>query len=156
MAAPKPRQRELKFNSIEEIATEVERLAAMPIETTGQYSYGQILEHLSRVLDVVTGQMPSPTVGLPMRMFARLIRPMLLRKMSPGFKLPSDAQAIFWPDNEVDTQAGLSHFREAIDQFRNADTLPPHPFFGPMTRAKHEQLQCRHCELHLSLVHPAA
>jgi hypothetical protein len=32
--------------------------------------------------------------------------------------------------------------------------LKPHPVFGQMTRAQHDQIQCRHAELHLSFVHP--
>jgi hypothetical protein len=76
--------------------------------------------------------------------------------MKPGFKLPSKAQSVFWPDGEIETTAGLEHYREAIELFQRTDPLPPHPIFGDMSRADQEQLQCRHAELHLSFVHRAS
>jgi hypothetical protein len=146
-------RRELHFDRLEEGLGEAESLASSEVHTIGNYSFGQIIEHLARTLDVVTGTRESPKIALPLRLAARLVRGRLLSKpMKPGFKLPSGAQSVFWPEADVPTDAALAHLREAAERFRRTEPLPPHPVFGPMTRAQHEQLQCRHFELHLSFV----
>ena len=150
-------RRDLHFDSIEEALAEAERLAASDVKTTANRSYGQILEHLARTLDVVTGHTTGLSVPLPLRWIMRIGRPWVLaRPMKPGFNLPSQAQSTLWPSDEVSVADGMAHFREALERFRQAESLPKHPLFGTMTRDQHEQLQCRHCELHLSFVYPQA
>lgn len=149
-------RRKLHFDSLEEALAEAERLSDTAVITTGSYSLGQILEHLARTIDVVTGFRESPPVSLPIRMVARMLKSRFLnRPMRSGFKLPSKSQSVFWPSEEVETAAGLRHFRESIDRFDSTEPLPRHILLGEMTRPEHVQLQCRHAELHLSFVHPA-
>ena len=148
-------RRSLHFESVDEILAEVERLVQRQVRTSGRYSFAQILEHLARVLDIVTGHRPGPHVPLVLRGAARLARSLVInRPMKPGLKLPSAAQAAFWPEDSVELSQSLPHFREALDRFVHAESLPTHPVFGDLTRVQHERLQCRHCELHLSFVHP--
>lgn len=148
-------RRSLHFDSIDDALAEAERLAASQVTTTGNQSYGQILEHLARTLDVVSGKITGVNVPLPLRIMGRAMKPFFLsRPMKPGLNLPSAAQDIFWPSDEVSVEDAMTHFRTALDRFRNAKSLPKHPVFGKMSREQHNQLQCRHCELHLSFVHP--
>jgi len=150
-----PDRRKLRFETLDEIVQEVDRLADMEVETTGKYSYGQILEHLARILDVASGHLTTEKPNLMIRMVARVLRPKMLRSpMQAGYKLPDSVQDLFWPSEEVDVRSGQKHFHEAIERFRNRDPLPPHPIFGKMNRDQSDQLQCRHCELHLGFVHP--
>jgi hypothetical protein len=151
MNAPRE-HRKLHFDSIDQAMEEAERLARVPTRTTGRFSLGQILEHLARTLDVVTGDRQAPAAPLPVRLLARLGRPLVLRQLKPGFKLPSQAQGVLWPADDVPVQDGLQHLRAALQRFRNLEPLPPHVFFGKMTREEHERLQCRHFELHLGFV----
>ncbi|QEG00718.1 hypothetical protein Mal15_47900 [Stieleria maiorica] len=148
--------RKLRFGSMEEAMAEAERLAASTTRTTGQFSLGQILEHLARTLEVALHQRAMPPAALPMRLLSRLIRPMVLRKASTGFKLPSKAQNVLWPSEAVSTEDGLEHLRQAYRKFMSADQIPKHVFFGNMTRQQHEALQCRHFEGHLGFVHPVS
>ncbi len=150
-------RRELHFGSLEEALADAESLAQGPVTTSGAYSFGQILDHLARTIEVVAGDRESPRISFPIRLVARMLRSRFVTKgMKPGFKLPSKAQSVFWPDGEVETTAGLEHYRESIELFKRTDPLPPHPIFGEMSRADQEQLQCRHAELHLSFVHRAS
>ncbi|WP_182867419.1 DUF1569 domain-containing protein [Rhodopirellula sp. JC639] len=148
--------RKLRFGSIEEAMAEAERLAASPTRTTGQFSLGQILEHLARTLEVAMHEREMPPAALPMRILSRMVRPMVLRKASTGFKLPSKAQNVLWPSEAVSTEDGLKHLRDAYRRFKAADPLPKHVFFGNMTRQQHDALQCRHFEGHLGFVHPVS
>jgi len=147
--------RKLRFESLDQAIDEIERLAGGSVRTTGSFSFGQILEHLARTLEIVTGTRQPPKASLPMKVLSRLVKPMVLKKATTGFKLPSNAQSVLWPSEDVSVEDGLNHLRSAFAQFRSTDPLPPHVFFGKMTRPQHEQLQCRHFEGHLGFVHPA-
>ena len=149
-------RRELHFDTVDQARADAEDLASGNVRTTGNISYGQILEHLARTLDVVTGESQGPSVPLPMRWLARMMRPLILsRPMKPGFKLPKGSQSVFWPEQDVAVDQAMQHFREAVERYQAMDQFPTHPFFGNMSRQQNDQLQCRHCELHLSFVHPA-
>ncbi|TWU07949.1 DUF1569 domain-containing protein [Stieleria varia] len=149
-----PEMRSLRFETFDEAFEEAESLSRGKVRTTGNYTFGQIIEHLARTLDIVSGQRRGPTSSLAMRMFARLVRPFVLKKARPGFKLPVNAQSIFWPTEDVPTDQAMDHLRSAARVFQNMSPLPTHPFFGSMSRQQHDQLQCRHFELHLGFVHP--
>ena len=149
-------RRSLHFDSLADALAEAERLSSQSVITAGSYSLGQILEHLARTIDVVTGDRPSPPIALPVKVLARMFRSRFLNSpMQPGFKLPSKAQSVFWPSEDVESEAGLQHYREAINRFDHTEPLPKHVLLGNMTRPQHVQLQCRHAELHLSFVRPA-
>lgn len=154
MAAPVER-RQLHFQSLNDAAADAQALAAGAVATTGKYSFGQILEHLARTIDVVTGHRQGPKIPLPLRVIARLMKSRFLyRSMQPGLRLPSKAQSVLWPSEEVEIADGLQHYVEAIERLHRATPVPVHPFLGELTREEHEQLQCRHAELHLSFARP--
>ena len=146
--------RELRFDTIDDAMAEAERLAACETRTTGNFSLGQIYEHLARTFEVVLGERKMPPVALPMRIMARMMRPMVLRKASTGFKLPDKAQGVLWPSEDVSVEEGVAHLRETFGQYKSTPSLPKHVFFGKMTRLQHDTLQCRHFESHLGFVHP--
>ena len=147
--------RTLRFDSIDDAMAEAERLAAGQTQTTGNFSLGQIFEHLARTFEDVIRERELPPAGFPMRMLSRMMRPMVLRKAMTGFKLPAKTQNALWPTDEVSVEDGLAHLREAYGKFKSTEPLPKHVFFGNMTRSQHEMLQCRHFEGHLGFVKPS-
>ena len=155
---PQPKLRSLHFNQLEEAVAEVDRLAGGQVETTGNYTFGQILEHLARTFDIVSGHTKLPfKPNFITRVFARLMLSKILNgPPQPGFKLPSQAQGVFWPESDVPIDQALTHFHEAFARYQAASPLPKHLFFGKMNQEQHDQLQCRHCELHLGFVKPVA
>jgi hypothetical protein len=151
------KRRELHFDSIDEAMADAQRLASGEVETSGYYSFGQILEHLARAMDTVTGELTPEPVGLPLRIAARLARPYVLsHPLRSGFKLPAKSQSLLWPTTEVDVATGLESWKQAIERFEQVEPLRPHPVLGKLNRQQHTQMQCRHSELHLSFVHPVS
>lgn len=149
------KRRKIRFDSIAEAVADAERLAVSEVETTGYYSFGQILDHLARAMDTVTGKVKPAPVGFPIRTAARVARSYLLtHPLRAGYKLPAKSQSILWPANDVDTATGLALLEQAVERFQKTDPLRPHPVFGKLNRKQHVQAQCRHCELHLSFVRP--
>jgi hypothetical protein len=148
-------RRQLHFDSLDDLSADVERLAAChELRTLGNWSAGQIFEHLAVVMnksiDGFDKQMPAAV-----RFLARLlVKPRLLgRPMKPGFRLPGRLAEIVPPP--VETAAGLDHLRRALGRLRAEEKRAPSPFLGAMTRAEWDQLHCRHAELHLSFLVPA-
>ena len=150
-----PERRELSFASLDDAVADVERLAGGQVRTTGNHSFGQIIEHLARTHDMATGKLEAPRPPLFIRLLMPLIKSSIIKDVKPGYKLPPKAEAFFWPDQEFDVQEALAHLKESVERFNSVGPLPKHPIFGKLSIEKSTQLNCKHCAMHLSFVHPA-
>jgi hypothetical protein len=148
-------RRQLHFDSFDQAMDEARMLARSEVTTSGNYSLGQIFEHLARVLDVVNGvggPLPISWIG---KLLGRFMRNRAIHQPAPaGFKLPQRAQAFLWPTEDVSVDEGLKHLEKSAAAFLSIQQFPPHPLFGQLDCQENHQLQCRHFELHLSFVHP--
>jgi hypothetical protein len=148
-------RRELHFENLDEAVAEAERLAAGEVRTTGEHTLGQILEHLARTHDMATGKTAGPKLPFVMRLLMPLIKKKILNSpVRPGVKLPAKGEEFFWPQGDVDVNTALSHLRESVDNYNANGPLPVHPVFGKATREQIDRLNCGHCAMHLSFVHP--
>ncbi|MCA9218582.1 MAG: DUF1569 domain-containing protein [Planctomycetales bacterium] len=152
-----PERRELSFKNLDEVVAEAERLADGEVRTTGNHSFGQILEHLAITHDMTTGRIKAPAPPWYMRLFIMIMKPVLIkdRPIKPGFKLPADAERVFWPNREFAVNEALSHLKESVEHYKSKGPLPKHPMFGNLSREQNDRMNCRHAELHLGFVHPA-
>jgi Protein of unknown function (DUF1569) len=151
-----PERRELSFKSLDEAVAEVERLARGNTRTTGNHTFGQIVEHLARILDTAVGKTIPPRLPLILRLVMPVAKHIVLRgPVKPGFKLPTEAQSFYWPEGDVDVQQALAHLRESVEDFKTKGPLAINPIFGKLSRERTLKLQCDHCAMHLSFVHPA-
>ena len=155
---PMAERRELEFNNLDEVVADAERLASGEVRTTGNHTFGQILEHLARTHDMTTGKLVAPQPPFYMKIMVALMKPMLIndKPIKPGFKLPKKAEAFFWPDQEFDVQQALTHLKESVENYKTQGPLPKHPMFGKLSREQNDQMNCRHAALHLSFVHSAS
>ncbi len=147
-------RRQLHFSNLNEILAEVEVLAAAKnVRTIGNWTLGQILWHLARVMngsiDGLTIQWTTPPPLIP----ESIKRRVLSGHMRPGFQLPPDAAKELEPPPTTVAE-GLEMFRTAIQRQHSETKREPNPFFGPLTFDEWNQLHCRHAELHLSFVVP--
>ncbi len=149
-------RRELSFTSLADAVADAQRLAAGEVRTTGNHSFGQILEHLAITLDMASGKTKGPKFPWFMRLAMPFLKKGILNNpLEPGFSLPRNAETFFWPDKEFDVQAALAHLEEAVDHFQTKGPLAVHPVFGKATTEQIVRLNVNHCALHLSFVHPA-
>ncbi|MCC9599414.1 DUF1569 domain-containing protein [Stieleria sp. JC731] len=147
--------RKIHFDRLDDAVAEVERLAIIPVKTSGNFTFPQIVEHLATAFDISSGHQTPPPIPFILRLIGPLLgRIVAHRPMKPGLKLPQNAQDFFWRDEQQLDEA-MTTFREAFKRYRAVDKLPRHPIFGNLSRDNNEQLQCRHMELHLGFVHPA-
>jgi hypothetical protein len=149
-----PNRRQLHFDTTQDIADDVERLNQGKIKTLGNWSGGQILRHLSIVMDgSIDGAKARPP--WPFRLLGRFFfkSRILTKGMTPGFQLKGQPARVLVPP-ATDWQEGLQIFRRAIQRQKTETKREPHPFLGPLTRDEWNRLHCRHAELHLSFLVP--
>ncbi|MCE9620597.1 MAG: DUF1569 domain-containing protein [Planctomycetes bacterium] len=146
-------RRELKFESLDQILKEAERIAAArSVKQLGNWSPGQVFAHLAYAMNMsIDGAKSQPP------WFVKLIGPLMkkrvLRHMSAGFTLPPNAAAelVFGPTS---TQDGLNALRSAIHRQKSESKRVPSVVFGKFTHDEWNQLHFRHAELHLSFLDP--
>lgn len=154
--AVEPERRVLNFKTLDEVVAEVEQLASGEVRTTGNHTFAQIIKHLALSHDMSTGKVVGPRPPWYMRLMVRVMRPMIIndKPLKPGFNLPADAEAFFWPAGEIDVHEAITHLKESVANYKTNGALETHPVFGKMPADKTLVLNCKHAAMHLSFVHP--
>ena len=149
-------RRELEFKTLEQVVADVDQLVSGEVRTTGNHSFGQILNHLALSQDVSSGRATPPPPPFFMKLMLPLMRMMVInsKPLKPGIQLPKQGEAFFWPDKEIDVPTGAAYFKESTEYYLSNGPVEKHPFFGKMTKQQADELNCRHASLHLSFVHP--
>ena len=154
--ANSPERRELSFGSLDEALTDAEQLAKGNVRTTGNHSFAEILEHLALTHDLSCGKIVGPRPSFMMRMMMPFIKGSILKgPAKPGFNLPAKMEEFFWPAGVNDLQAALAHLKASVENYNSNGPLEVHPMFGKATSDQINNLNCCHCAMHLSFVHPA-
>lgn len=154
--ADSPERRVIKFNSLDEVVAEVERLAGGEVRTTGSHSFPEIVRHLALTQDMVTGKIKGPSPPWYMKLVIGLMKSRLMqdKPLAPGFNLPAKAEAFFWPESDVNLADAISHLKESVENFNANGPLPKHPVFGKISAEQNLSMSLRHAAMHLSFVHP--
>ena len=145
-------RRKLNFTSYDELLDCARRLSQSPTRQLGNWSLGQICEHLAAAMDMaIDGAAFKPS--LLARWFGPLLKKRFLtRGMPSGFQLPSSAVKLL-PSNS-ESAAGLLALERAIARLNQEPTRTRHAVFGHLTHEEWDQLQLRHAEMHLSFIEP--
>jgi hypothetical protein len=146
-------RRKVEYKSLQDVLADAERLNKGPIKTLGNWSPGQVYSHLAKAMnDSIDGS--DVKVSWFMRLIARSMKKKILSgPMSPGFKLPADAQRVLVP-GPTSTEDGLAALRAAIARLQTESKRAPSPAFGPMTREEWDKLHLNHAALHMSFLSP--
>jgi Protein of unknown function (DUF1569) len=152
MSTTVPERRRVKYTCFQDVAADAERAVQQNAPTTGNWSLGQILEHLAigdeKTIDGFEFAAPWP-VQLVARLFLK--KRVLRDGLRPGFQLSPKAEKHLVP-GETDPHAALDHLRRAIHRLETESKRSPHPFFGRLTQDESDRLMLRHSELHMSFV----
>ncbi|RJP33680.1 MAG: DUF1569 domain-containing protein [Phycisphaerales bacterium] len=153
----KAERRRLRFNSIDEVLAEVDRIVAAEkagrLRRTGNWTAGQVLGHLATWIEYAY-------TGYPMRVpwFIRfLIRrklPAMLRDgMQAGVRIPKVEGGTYGTE-DVSIDEAAKRLRAALDRMKREPPRHHSPAFGPMSDEDRVTLNLRHAELHLGFLHP--
>lgn len=151
----KPVRREVRYANLSEFLRDAERLATIRVQTVGNWTYGQILQHLAVA---IRGSLDG--YGFKAPWFARcviapLVKNRLLTKRMPaGIRLPSRAEGLI-PPADVSLETSLEELRHELARLGKAERdMAPHPFLGRLASQEWNSLHLRHAELHMSFVVP--
>jgi len=147
-------RRKLQLQTLDDLSREADQLASQPVHVLGNWSLGQIFEHLARGLEAsIDGLDFRPPLW--MRLTGPALKFVILKtSMQPGMKLPEQAAVHFRPGETTTTEAGLARLQAVIARCQATDKRPRHPIFGKWTARQANKFNLMHAELHLSFVIP--
>ena len=143
--------RDLRFKTFEEALVELEKLEQGPVDTTGNWSFFQILEHCAGAIDRnMGGQMGQPS-GFLKIVKGKFGKWKVLRQ---GYIPSGITNPRVQPQRlEGDAKAAAAHLRESIRKFREYQgPLSQHPLFGKMNKAEWEKFHIYHMANHFGFV----
>jgi Protein of unknown function (DUF1569) len=115
-------------------------------ETVGQWSLGQICNHLATAVRLTVEVPPTPSHRPSRRRFAvgssgRAGSPMALRPLIPSLL----------PETGPDARTEADALREVLRRFAMSDgPFVNHPVLGALTKDEWTQFHCMYCAHHLS------
>jgi len=146
-----PGRRTLRFQSLDEIMPEVERLLDGN-STVGNWSLGQMCRHLAAILRASVDMPASPP-----RDRSRRVDDERGREMLESGALPEGLKTAppFEPPAGLDDREEAEALRAAIAHYRaSSGPVMAHPMFGEIPRADWDRFHCHHCAHHLSFAIP--
>jgi Protein of unknown function (DUF1569) len=141
-------RRELKFNSFEGALAELDQLEKGPVQTTGLWSFYQILIHCAESLEFCVRRYPSEAPWVIRATVGRLAFKELMKMgyFKPGMVNPRAPRK----REEGDERSALVRLRKAILDFQvYTGPMATHPFFGKIARQDFEKYQLMHLAHHL-------
>jgi hypothetical protein len=145
-----PEPRILDFHSLDHVMPEVQRLLAGHA-TVGNWSLGQILDHLATAIRMTSGGRSESTPRAGSDVFRK--RFFKTRRFPAGAQAPHP-RLIPAPDSDAQEQAAL--LGKAIARWSSTEgPFADHPLLGTLTKDEWTQFHCIHCAHHLGFVIPA-
>lgn len=153
-------RRPLRFSSIADIRRDLDALEAGhragTLRTSGNWTAGQNFAHLASFISYAYDGYPPELSNPPwyIRFILRFMKKRFLYKGLPvGVKIPGIKAGTVGQD-DVSFEEGLTRLRSALARLEAAPPDRANPIFGPLSHPEWTSMHCRHCELHLSFVHP--
>ena len=144
-----PERRELQLADLDAVLNECRRLLETGYQRHGNWSLGQICNHLRLTIDANVQGYPTwmMLIGLPLRpLLRRWFLPKLMQGISPvGIRTAGR----FVPAQDLSDAEEINLLETSIRQFRNAESLHGHPGFGQMSKEDFEQFHLVHAVHHL-------
>ena len=153
----KVKRRKLWFHSIDDLLSDLERVETAErngkLRTTGNWSVGQILAHLSAWIEYGWDGYPigSPPFFIKW-ILVRMVRRYLRKGMPAGVRIPG-IEGGTKGQEPMPTDEALARLRKSLSRLQSGEkALHDSPAFGPMSHEDRIQLNLRHAELHLSFL----
>ena len=139
--------RDLRCRTLQDMRAELDRLSGGPVETTGNWSYYQILTHLTKAVEgSMKGNKREMSWWKRHVMGPALYRLFTFRGSIPrGIKGPPSDRV---EGNEAEA---LAAFRKALDAFeKHEGPWSEHPIMGPLNKTQWTNFHPLHFQNHVS------
>lgn len=144
-------RRDVHYDSIDQLLEDAEQVVAGPSRTLGNWSLGQILEHLAITMHKSIDGFPA-LAPWPLRAMIRLMmkQKFLTHPMPAGFQISKKMEAVL--PKEADAAKALNELQAAIDRLKQEPPQALNPGLGRLTVDEWIAFHLRHAELHMSFV----
>jgi len=152
-----PKRRHLRLESLGDLRLELGRIEQADqegrLETTGQWTAGQILAHLAAWIEYGYEGYPMRKPSLLLRWFLRWKLPSYLQHgMAAGVRIPGVPGGTYGIDR-MEVSKAAERLHRAIGRLEAKEPCPhDSPAFGPMSFDDRVRLNLRHAELHLGFL----
>jgi len=144
-------RRKLDYKSFDELLADADRLSSGDVKTLGNWSQGQIFQHLANAFN---GSIDGFPQGFPwfVRAMGRIFKKKLINGPMPaGMKMPEKFAEAVMPE-PTPTEVGLANLHAAISRLRQDPHRAAHPVFGEVSREEWDQVHLKHASLHMSFL----
>jgi len=148
-------RRTVSYQNYDELLADAESLAGQEVETLGNWSYPQIVDHIAIALEGSIDGLPF-RAPWPMRVICKLFlkRKFLDETLSPGFQIPASAKAKVYPQESKTLEAAMDHLRHAIERCKNEPERALHGALDELSTEEWDRFSLRHAEMHMSFARP--
>ncbi|MFI4862334.1 MAG: DUF1569 domain-containing protein [Phycisphaerales bacterium JB063] len=152
-------QRDLNFDSLDDILTEVQALSAGRCSAEGNWTPAENVDHVAKSIGFTVHGFPEGKAPVLQKLlfttvFKLMSRKLLSMKLKPGLKFPGGLQ-YFAPEPGVAWDEAVRRLEQNIADAKTHKMTHPSPVAGRLTHEQWTLLHCRHAELHLGLIHPS-
>jgi Protein of unknown function (DUF1569) len=138
--------RKLRCKTLGDIRDELARMERGPVETTGNWSYFQILAHLSKAVE---GSLKGARREMPWRR-RHVTGPLLYRLFALRGYIPAGIPGPPRERIEGDETAALAQYRKALEDFeRHEGPFSDHPILGPLDKKQWAVFHALHFANHM-------
>lgn len=141
-------RRDVHYASLDELLDDAQRLTNTEVNTLGNWSQGQIYEHLARALDTsidgVDFSFPAPARWM---MSLLMKKKFLYREIPAGFKVTGKVLP-----EATSLEEGLASLERAVARQKQETDRAIHPGFGKLSNEEWEAFHLRHAEMHMSFI----
>lgn len=150
-------RRTVRYESYADMLADAEAMLASKVKLIGNWSLGQILQHLATACHVTVDGVDMG-IPKPIRFFGTLLlkKRFLNKKIPTGVKIPARMQGELIASPDIDAGLALEALRKAVVRIQSASTHAPHMVFGQLSPEEWEKWNLRHAENHMSFVVPNA
>lgn len=141
-------RRQVRYESLDDLLNDAQRLSTIELRTLGNWSQGQIYQHLSMSLNAsIDGFSFAFPVPVRWLMSVLMKKRFLKKELPPGFK----SKANYVP-KETSTAEGLAALQKSIERQKQETRRAAHPGFGDLTLEEWNDFNLRHAEMHMSFL----
>jgi hypothetical protein len=148
-------RRELHFSSMQDIQADIEYLdSGDPPRTSGNWTAGQIVQHVTTLIQLSIDGFPEARLALPLRILGRLMRGRILdNPLRSGLTFPKKFDFLA-PTPGISWEEAVAYFSETMARLAAEKMTAVSPVTGRLSHEQWVQFHCRHAEMHFSFMHP--
>ncbi len=144
-------RRTLDYKSFDELLADADRLSSANVKTLGNWSPGQIFQHLANAFNGSIDGFPNAFPWF-MQAMARMFKNKLVNGAMPaGIKMPAKLAKVVMPE-PTSTEVGLGNLHAAVSRLKQDLHRAPHPAFGEISKKEWDTVHLKHASLHMSFL----